>query len=239
MSSRKRNNTVSRNNVIKYTLAFLLVLTIVGTYMSLLLRVTTTTTTTTTKSTHVRTSIHTAAAAAIQTQQDTLVLSLHNIGDIRIALRPDWSKESIDYLHRIVGHCQRCQFYRSEKPGILQGVMAAPDIAVASKKGVCPAGAEAVHNDCPPWDAECGCHGPVMRRGYVAWAAGKTGPDFFINAYHPKPAVWWGTQHTVWGEIQDAASLKLIDEYIFSLPTHKQGGLKMLNEPIPFDLSWQ
>ncbi|GAX24044.1 hypothetical protein FisN_26Lh115 [Fistulifera solaris] len=166
---------------------------------------------------------------------DVLLLSLYNIGDIRIVLRPEWSSASVDYVLRLVGQCQRCQLYRAEKPGILQGILAAPDIPPAEVKGTCPAGAETVPNECPPWDAACGCHGPVMQRGYVAWAAGKTGPDFFIDVY-PKPAVWWGTQHTVWGEITDVASLQLIDEYIFSLPTHKQEGLTMLDEPIHFDM---
>ncbi|GAX18814.1 hypothetical protein FisN_26Hh115 [Fistulifera solaris] len=168
---------------------------------------------------------------------DVLILSLHNIGDIRIVLRPEWSAESAQYVQRlVVGQCQRCQLYRAEKPGILQGILAAaPDVPLPPIKGTCPAGAEHVHNECPPWDKECGCHGPVMERGYVAWAAGKTGPDFFIDLY-PKPAVWWGTQHTVWGEITDPASLLLIDEYIFSLPTHKQEGLTMLDEPIQFEL---
>ena len=172
---------------------------------------------------------------------DVLIVSLQNLGDIRITLRPEWSPESIDYIQRLLqnGHCQRCNLYRAEKPGILQGVMAAPAVPLAKIKGICPKGAETVHNECPPWDAECGCHGPVMQRGYVAWAAGKMGPDFFIDAY-PKPAVWWGTQHTVWGEIEDVPSLQLIDEHIFSLPTHKQqGGLTMLEQPIHFDLSWE
>lgn len=175
-------------------------------------------------------------------RNDVLILSLQNIGDIRVTMRPEWSKESVDYIKRLLehGHCQRCNLYRAEKPGILQGVMTAEPGAVplAEIKGSCPSGAERVHNECPPWDAACGCHGPVMQRGYVAWAAGQMGPDFFIDAY-PKPAEWWGTQHTVWGEIEDVASMHVIDEYIFALPTVNQGGLRMLEQPIHFDLSWE
>ena len=44
-------------------------------------------------------------------------------------------------------------------------------------KGKCPSGFEDVANDCPEWDKSCGCHGPVMQKGYVGWAAGATGPD--------------------------------------------------------------
>lgn len=35
----------------------------------------------------------------------------------------------------------------------------------------------------------------MMTKGMVAWAAGDTGPDFFIDNYKRK-ADWWGTQHT-------------------------------------------
>ena len=39
---------------------------------------------------------------------------------------------------------------------------------------------------------------PVIRRGYVAWAGGGGGPDFFIAlAQHPE----WGNGHTVWAEV--------------------------------------
>jgi hypothetical protein len=34
-----------------------------------------------------------------------------------------------------------------------------------------------------------------MTKGMVAWAAGESGPDFFMNNYKAK-ADWWGTQHT-------------------------------------------
>jgi hypothetical protein len=72
----------------------------------------------------------------------------------------------------------------------------------------------------------------------VGWAAGKTGPDFFINMY-AKPAVWWGTQHTVFGEIQDEASFKLFDDVIWNLPIHAVGGLHHLDEPVSFEMQLQ
>ena len=37
------------------------------------------------------------------------------------------------------------------------------------------------------------------------------------------------------GQIQDETSLKLIDHDIFSMETHKQGGLTMLKKPLHFD----
>eukprot|EP00539_Tryblionella_compressa_P000987 CAMPEP_0178741452 /NCGR_PEP_ID=MMETSP0744-20121128/5146_1 /TAXON_ID=913974 /ORGANISM="Nitzschia punctata, Strain CCMP561" /LENGTH=247 /DNA_ID=CAMNT_0020394323 /DNA_START=92 /DNA_END=835 /DNA_ORIENTATION=- len=159
-------------------------------------------------------------------------------GKIRIVLRPDLSAGSVEYIHRLIdsGICRRCNLYRAEKPGILQGVMANPQIPVNEEKGSCPPGAETVHNDCPAWDAHCGCHGPVMTRGSVAWAAGQSGgPDFFIDNYK-RPAEWWGTQHTNFGTIRDEESFQVID-HIFELPMTKSGGMTMLDAPIHFDLS--
>ena len=128
---------------------------------------------------------------------ETLVLKTAE-GDIKITLLPDLSKESIDYIRAMVadaGNCSPCNLYRAEKPGILQGVLTNKEIPVPTVKGTCPQGSEGVPNDCPDWDKTCGCHGPVMTKGMVAWAAGATGPDFFISHYE-KPALFWGTQHT-------------------------------------------
>jgi len=74
-----------------------------------------------------------------------------------------------------------------------------------------------------------------MSKGMVGWAGGKTGPDFFINTYE-KPAAFWGNQHTVWGEIQDEKSLKLI-EFIHTFPTTAKGSMHFLNEDIKFKIS--
>jgi hypothetical protein len=131
------------------------------------------------------------------TGTETLVLKTAE-GDIKISLLPDLSKESVDYIRAMVadaGNCSPCNLYRAEKPGILQGVLTNKDIPVPTVKGTCPRGSEGVSNDCPDWDKSCGCHGPVLTRGMVAWAAGATGPDFFISNYE-KPALFWGTQHT-------------------------------------------
>lgn len=126
---------------------------------------------------------------------ETLVLKTE-IGDIRIVLRPDLSKESIDYIHAILQQgCRRCNLYRAEKPGILQGMITNKEVPLPTVRGSCPPGSENVRNECPEWDKQCACHGPVMAKGMVAWAAGETGPDFFIDAYKA-PANWWGTQHT-------------------------------------------
>jgi cyclophilin family peptidyl-prolyl cis-trans isomerase len=168
--------------------------------------------------------------------KETLILTT-KIGDIRIVLRPDLSKESVDYVKQVVEtqSCQRCNLYRAEKPGILQGILVSQTVPHATVKGSCPTGYETVKNDCPDWDKTCACHGPVMTRGMVGWAAGQTGPDFFIDDYI-KPASWWGTQHTVWGELQDEASFAVLD-VVWTLPSHNQGGLTFLDEPLHFDMS--
>jgi Cyclophilin type peptidyl-prolyl cis-trans isomerase/CLD len=161
------------------------------------------------------------------------------IGPIQIVLRPDLSFTSVQYILNVTSSCRPCNFYRAEKPGILQGILQSSNAAIDTstiQKGPCPIGAETVANDCPAWDAQCGCHGPVMTHGMVAWAAGATGPDFFINAYSHGPATWWGTQHTVWGEIQDEHSFHTM-ERIWTLPVHEGSGMRYLNEPLHIDMS--
>lgn len=172
-------------------------------------------------------------------RKETLVLAT-TAGQISIVLLPEYSPESVDYIRAVVEHnaCEKCTLYRAEKPGILQGIIGAAPASVVplpTKKGDCPVEAVDVKNDCPGHDQNCACHGPVMTRGMVGWAAGQTGPDFFIDVY-VRPALWWGTQHTVWGEIRDDGSFQVIDE-IWKLPAKKQGGLTMLEEPISFSMS--
>jgi cyclophilin family peptidyl-prolyl cis-trans isomerase len=169
----------------------------------------------------------------------TLVLTT-KLGAIKIKLRPDLSAESCRYLHQLVAlpePCPDCKFYRAEKPGILQGIMAnkpklsTKDVVV---RGPCPVGVESVVNKCPPWDKDCGCHGPIMIRGMVAWAGGATGPDFFIDAYM-KPADFWGTQHTVFGQIEDMDSFDVIEQ-VWKQPAKNDGGMTMLDEKLHFTL---
>jgi hypothetical protein len=174
---------------------------------------------------------------------ETLVLTTA-LGEVKIIMRPDLSEESVDYIHRLIrsGPCHRCNFYRADKPGILQGIMANinPDtgtgIAENGIKGTCPPGFENVKNDCPARDKQCGCHGPVMTKGAVAWAAGGAGgPDFFIDNYK-KPAKFWGTQHTNFGFITDEESFQVITK-ILNQPTKFAGGMAHMLRPIPFEMS--
>jgi hypothetical protein len=173
-----------------------------------------------------------------QQKKETLVLTTA-LGQIKITMRPDLSEGSVDYIHRLIesGTCHRCNFYRAEKPGILQGVMAnKPDVPTNEKRGNCPPTFERVKNDCPAWDAQCGCHGPVMTKGAVAWAAGQAGgPDFFLDNYKA-PAKFWGTQHTNFGFIEDEESFLVITK-IFDQPTKSSGSMTLIHDPIHFDMA--
>lgn len=162
-----------------------------------------------------------------------LLVLATSLGPVNIVLRPDLSLESTRYLAELAENsCDRCNFYRAEKPGILQGVMAYPKAKNKVVKGSCPEEyKDAPGQKCPKHDPNCGCHGPTMVRGMVGWAGGGTGPDFFIDMYK-RPAEFWGQQHTVFGQIEDEKSLELIDK-IFELPVHKEG-MTFLDEKIPF-----
>lgn len=171
--------------------------------------------------------------------KEVLVLTT-TLGEIRIVMRPDLSKESVQYIEEVVRTgCKRCNLYRAEPPGVLQGAMeGATANAALTPKAPCPAGYEHFPNPCIENEsASCGCHGPVMSRGLVAWAAGFTGPDFFVNNYPHERATWWGTTHTCFGEIQDEASFAVV-EAIMRQPTHEhQEGLRhILNNLVEFTM---
>lgn len=126
---------------------------------------------------------------------DKLILST-SMGDIVIALQPELSPESVAYIHDVVQNgCDRCTFYRVEKPGIFQGMIKSKSIEPTNVKGKCPPEDRSKIQECPEHDKNCACHGPLMTKGMVGWAGGGTGPDFFIDTYH-NPATHWGNQHT-------------------------------------------
>ena len=69
----------------------------------------------------------------------------------------------------------------------------------------------------------------------MGWAGGSAGgPDFFINTYE-QPAKHWGNQHTVWGSVEDDASLATIAKY-WELPVKNNGGMHLLMEEVPFQV---
>ncbi|KAK1740207.1 hypothetical protein QTG54_009157 [Skeletonema marinoi] len=182
------------------------------------------------------------------TNTQGLLIRADQIGDIRIAFRPDLagpssiqyvidvveaasvaSKSDGDHIHNGV-KCSRCNFYRAEPELLLQGVIAQHSISSDSVSlGPCPDKLPP-QSHCPEHDPNCGCHGPIMTKGMVGWAGGGEGPDFFLNTFD-KPVDWWEHQHTVWGEL-DEESIRVV-ESAYDLPAHKTS-MRMLDKPIDF-----
>ena len=93
-------------------------------------------------------------------------------GNIKIKLRPDLSLPSVQYIKKLLDDpspCQNCRFYRAEKPGILQGILAKKNVKKNTVLGDCPEEFKGKKHDCPQHDPNCGCHGPVMRKGMIGW----------------------------------------------------------------------
>jgi len=153
-----------------------------------------------------------AAGDSSSSLPDTVTL-MTSQGDIVIQLRPDQALDSVKYIKALLDSatpCKDCRFYRAEQHGILQGILKKEGVPRNKVLGTCPE----EFKDVPK------CHGPMMTRGMVGWAAGEAGPDFFIDNYH-KPAEWWSHDHTVWGEIVDEASLEVVKSF-FDLPATKK-----------------
>lgn len=147
-------------------------------------------------------------------------------GNIVIELRPNQALESVQYIKKLLDSpkpCKGCRFYRAEQRGILQGILHKEDVPANEVLGKCPDDVEETEK----------CHGPMMKKGMVGWAAGEGGPDFFIDNYD-RLADWWGHDHTVWGEITDAESLKVVDSF-FDLPRTKRG-LTYLDTHVPITM---
>jgi hypothetical protein len=105
-----------------------------------------------------------AAADQLPTREVILLKTLE--GNIRIELRPDLSPESVDYVHKMLAvKCSPCNLYRAEDSGILQGILKNEQVPTVQQRGKCPKGSESVSNNCPDWDKQCGCHGPIMTKG--------------------------------------------------------------------------
>jgi cyclophilin family peptidyl-prolyl cis-trans isomerase len=77
----------------------------------------------------------------------------------------------------------------------------------------------------------------IMERGEIGWAGGSAGPDFFV--YLGKyPADWLGHDHTVFGVLEDEASLA-VAEKIVAMDSHTPGGpntMRFLREKMTFDV---
>lgn len=100
-------------------------------------------------------------------------ITLHTSqGNINVKLRPDLSIASVRYIKALLEEsspCTNCNFYRAEKPGILQGHLSKKNIPPNTVLGDCPEEFKGLKHECPPHDPKCGCHGPVMTRGMIGW----------------------------------------------------------------------
>lgn len=76
---------------------------------------------------------------------------------------------------------------------------------------------------------------PVIRRGFVAWAGGRGGPDFFIAlAQHPE----WGNGHTVFAEVfpEDMAVIDALMRRPLRVANWGSINATELVKPMPFRL---
>lgn len=158
---------------------------------------------------------------------------------VRIKLRPDLSgPDHIAHIRKLVDDGRGTfELYRAEAGFLVQGRMGSPHVPeMPEQRGPCPAGvdSDAVYKrrTCFPHDPDCGCHGPMVEQGMVAWAGGRGGPpDFFVYIGKAVPT-HWSHDHTVWGTLADAASLALLNE-VTGLPTRNEGMI-MLEKKIHF-----
>jgi len=157
----------------------------------------------------------------------------------RVRLRPDLSQCSSEFLREAASSLAACtnrsNLYRAEAGFLLQGRLDCPHATAKVAKGPCPPGSKMdPRRKCFAHDPNCGCHGPVMTRGMVGWAGGGVGPDFFVYVGQA-PARHWQHDHTVFGEVEDAASWNAL-ETILSRPAQQKGGMKMLETPLDFSI---
>ncbi len=159
---------------------------------------------------------------------------------VNVHLKPNLSgPSSAAFVAALARRGEAGRFYRAE-PMLLQGrlgdgrLLRVGDPAV--ELGPCPPGADLVVDfpgrACFPHDPHCGCHGPIMNYGDVGWAGGGAGPDFFIYVGRG-PSRSWAYDHTVWGRVEDDASLQEISNVLL-MPTIPLNGQSTLLSPVKF-----
>ena len=77
-----------------------------------------------------------------------------------------------------------------------------------------------------------------MEYGDVGWAGGSAGPDFFVYLGE-KPATWLKFDHTIWGTVEDPASLEVLEK-IVKMDSHTPGGpntMRFLKEEMPIHVA--
>lgn len=111
--------------------------------------------------------------------------------------------------------------FRVEKPTLVQGELSDPRVpALNGPRGDCPVSIPA---DYRASYCDCGCHGPIIRPGQIAWAGGGGGgTNFFIFTGDPEQARLWKHDHTIWGEIIGKEAFETIAA-VYKLPVKGEG----------------
>jgi hypothetical protein len=143
-----------------------------------------------------------------------------HIGDIRLILKPEWSRPSAEYaktvgaVDSIASSRQHAStVYRLEPGFLIQGKLAAPGVRPNTDKRRAP---------------------KVMERGEVGWAGGGAGPDFFIYL-GTGPASWLGNPHdgTIFAELADEESLEVAANVShLPMPPTPPGQMHLLKSPV-------
>ena len=132
-------------------------------------------------------------------------LAVDGFGRARLKLRPEWHRESVEYLRALAVEpdaCEgTCEMYRVEPGFLVQGTLKSASVA-----------ANSATKDGPR----------LMVRGDVGWAGEGPGPDFFVYLGE-KPADWLGKKHTVFAEVADEGSLAVL-ERVVNAPSSTPGG---------------
>ena len=174
-----------------------------------------------------------AAAAASDGVVDVNIKVGEEEMKLHLKLLPEFSASSVAFLKEAAAASCPGELYRSEHHFLIQGRISCGHHGKTTTrvvKGDCPPGtAQDPHRKCPEHDPNCGCHGPIMKRGMVGWAGGGAGPDFFVYI-GDQPAAHWAHDHTVFASVHDADSWETI-RAIGELPV-RHGGMTLLVSPL-------
>ena len=121
--------------------------------------------------------VHDTESIAVAPATDKMVDISIGVADrklkLRLRLLPEYSESSVAFMKEAAISGCSGELYRSEHNFLIQGRISCEMPKTRVVKGGCPPGAAKDPNrQCPSHDPDCGCHGPIMKRGMVGWAGG-------------------------------------------------------------------